>query len=132
MLDGTQVLIVEDEPVIAIEIAEIVQEANGDVVGPAHSVGEARNLIRSRPIDVALLDINLPDGQITPIVEALRAQHVPTIIYTGGELPATVKARHPDLRVLQKPALPARLVAEIWKARKSDHAAMPSRTPSRD
>jgi DNA-binding NtrC family response regulator len=125
MLDGTQVLVVEDEPIAAMDIAGIIEDAQGQVVGPAGTVAEARRIIRSRAVDVALLDINLADGEVTPILEALRAHGVPTIVYTGGELPARMRERHPELKVLQKPALPARLVGEIRRAREVGQRRLP-------
>ena len=68
MLDGTQVLVVEDEPIAAMHLAQLVSGAKGHVIGPAHTVTEARELVRSRKIDVALLDVNLRDGEVVTSV----------------------------------------------------------------
>jgi hypothetical protein len=40
------------------------------------------------------------------------------VLYSGGELPDKVRARHPELVALRKPVLPGRLVAEILRARR--------------
>jgi DNA-binding NtrC family response regulator len=116
MLAGCRVLVVEDEALIAADISEVLIDADGVLVGPAASVREARQLIKNSPfLDAALLDVNLSDGLITPILELLSARGVPTVVYTGGVVPADVRQRHPDLIALSKPVLPARLIGELRK-----------------
>jgi DNA-binding response OmpR family regulator len=118
MLSGIRVLIVEDEPLVAATLTDVVEEAEGEVVGIARSVSEARQMIRRLSFDMAVLDLNLSDGEVTPVLEALQARKAPTFIYSGGDLPARVRERHPELVALRKPVLPGRLVAEILRARR--------------
>jgi DNA-binding NtrC family response regulator len=114
MLSGSRVLVVEDEALTAEEIRLLLIEAEGVPVGPVSSLSEARRLLKEGTVlDAALLDVNLTDGQITPVLEALSARGVPTLVYTGGSLPAGVRERHPDLVALSKPAAPARLIGEL-------------------
>jgi DNA-binding response OmpR family regulator len=117
MLSGIRVLIVEDEALVAATLSDAVENAGGEVVGVACTVNEARELIRRLTFDVVVLDLHLPDGDVTPVLEALHARRAPTVVYSGSELPEKVRARHPELVVLRKPALPGRLVAEILRAR---------------
>jgi len=117
MLAGSRVLVVEDEALIALSISEMLTEAEGVPVGPAASIREARQLIRNvAMLDAAVLDVNLADGSVTPILEALSARGIPTVIYTGGVVPEDVRQRHPNLIALSKPVLPARLIGELRKA----------------
>ena len=117
MLAGSRVLVVEDEALIALGISAMLTEADGVPVEPAASVREARQLIRDVTVlDAAVLDVNLADGSVTPILEALSARGIPTMIYTGGFVPEDVRRRHPDLIALSKPVLPARLIGELRKA----------------
>jgi DNA-binding NtrC family response regulator len=117
MLAGSRVLVVEDEALIAMGITTMLTDAEGVPVGPAASVREARQLIRdTSALDAAVLDVNLADGSVTPILEALSARGIPTVIYTGGVVPEDVRHRHPDLVALSKPALPARLIGALRKA----------------
>jgi DNA-binding response OmpR family regulator len=118
MLNGIRVLIVEDEPLVAATLSDTVEDAGGEVAGIAHTVGEARQCIRNLSFDVAVLDLRLADGEVTPVLEALHARHTPTIIHSGGDLPDRVRVRHPELVALRKPILPGRLVAEILRARR--------------
>ena len=116
MLAGCRVLVVEDEVLVAATISELLTEAEGVPVGPATTVREARQLIREGTIlDAALLDVNLSDGPVTPVLEALSARGIPTVVYTGGVVPEGIRQRHPDLVALSKPVLPARLVGELRK-----------------
>lgn len=116
MLAGHHVLVVEDEALVALAISDLLTEAEGVPVGPAASVCEARRLIHeTRFLDAALLDVNLSDGSVTPVLEALSARGIPTVVYTGGVVPEDVRQRHPELLALSKPVLPARLIGELRK-----------------
>ncbi|WP_457093893.1 response regulator [Microvirga sp. P5_D2] len=76
MLAGYRVLVVEDEPLVAEGLSDLLAEAERGPVGRASSVREARHLIKDRSaIDAALLDMNLGDGPVTPVLEALSAGH---------------------------------------------------------
>ena len=114
MLSGYRVLIVEDEAIIAQDLSDAISEAEGEVVGPCSGAREARAILKTDArITAAVLDVNVRDGTVTPVLEALRAQRIPTLIYTGGQVPEDVRRRHPDLVVLSKPVRPARLIAEL-------------------
>lgn len=114
MLAGCRVLVVEDEALVAEAICDLLVEAEAVLVGPVASASEARQLIKqTTPLDAALLDLNLSDGPVTPVLEALSARGTPTVVYMGGTVPEDVHPRHPDLVVLAKPVLPARIIAEL-------------------
>ena len=110
LLHQVRVFIAEDEPFIALNLASEVQEARGHVIGPAGSVGEALSLLEHTQPHVGLLDVNLSDGEITPVAELLRARAVPILFYCG-HLPPHL--RYPDVPVYIKPMPPAELVIEI-------------------
>ncbi len=114
MLDGLRVLIAEDEPMVADDLCEIIREAEGVVVGLFATVNEARALIAGgAAIDAAILDVNLGDGTVTPVLEGLHARGIPFLVYTGASVPEDVQGRHPDLVSLTKPVPRARLIAEL-------------------
>jgi CheY-like chemotaxis protein len=116
MLEGFRVLVVEDEPLVADGLGDLLAEAEGVPVGPASSV----HLIKDGPaVDAALLDVNLRDGPVTPVLEALSARGVPTVVYTGSAVPEDVRQRHPELIALAKPVPPARLIGELRKVIKA-------------
>ena len=116
LLAGMRVLVVEDDDIVATDVTDVIERADGEVVGPVKSIKEAGRVVKTDTFDVAVLDINLADGEVTPVLESLYARKVPMLVYTGTALPEGVARRHPDLTVLDKPVLPARLLGEIIKA----------------
>ncbi|HAT65054.1 MAG TPA: hypothetical protein DCS66_10695 [Flavobacteriaceae bacterium] len=56
------VLIVEDDPLIAEDIRDLLSRVNYNIVGIAHSKADALNLLRNTSPDISLLDINLGDN----------------------------------------------------------------------
>nr|WP_075218013.1 response regulator [Mongoliimonas terrestris] len=112
-LKGRRVLIVEDEPFIAFDIADAIEMAGGVVVGPAMTVREALRLIRDERLEAAILDVNLPDGDIGPVILALSKAGIPLLIHTGAGLTPELQRRHPGLRVFAKPTPPPVLASVI-------------------
>ncbi len=113
MLSRALILVAEDEPFIALDVALAIEDAGGEVVGPTASIEEALSLIATRPIEAAILDVNLIDGDITPVAEALMRLGIPVILQTGNSLPPELAARFPDLIVHIKPCVAAKLVAQL-------------------
>jgi response regulator of citrate/malate metabolism len=69
-----RVLVVDDEPLIAEAHRAYAEKVEGfDVVAVAHTAREALAALRSTPIDLVLLDLNLPDRHGLEVARALRA-----------------------------------------------------------
>ncbi len=82
-LPDLRVLVVDDEPLVAAGHAGYVQRVPGFVLVDA--VGTVRDAVRvltREPVDVVLLDLNLPDGHGLDIVRALRSAGRPVDILT--------------------------------------------------
>jgi len=62
-MNQTNILIVEDDPIIAMEIAYVLRSADYKVTGPAHSAVRAVDILAGNDIDFAILDINLGGGE---------------------------------------------------------------------
>lgn len=56
----------EDQPLLALELRMVLEEAGFEVVGPAHDRDEARSLIEGVDPELALIDLNLRDGLTGP------------------------------------------------------------------
>ncbi len=78
----SSVLVVEDEPLIALDIESVLQ-AEGLPVDYCASREEALKLIASQAPLVALLDFHLNDGEATDIAAELKARNVPVIFCSG-------------------------------------------------
>lgn len=109
-LEGAKVLIVEDEPFIALDIAFGIEQAGGVPLGPATSVTEALRLVEQSWPDAAIVDVDLPDGTIEPVLKVLHP-HVPVLVHTGVGLPESLQQIYPDLPVFSKPT-PAAVLAQ--------------------
>jgi len=101
-LSGRRVLLVEDEAVIALDLAALLTELGADVVGPAHSVATALALLNAEKLDCAVLDINLDGEAVYPVARLLKARHIPFAFVTAyyGE---KVEPEFQDRPILQKP-----------------------------
>ncbi len=113
MLNQVSVLIVEDEPFIALDLAAAVKEARGNVIGPAGSVHEALMLIEQHLVQAAILDVTLSDRDVTPVAELLIERGVPVIFYSGLTLPGALRERYPSACVYRKPAPPVQLLNKL-------------------
>ena len=117
---AAKILIVEDEPFIAIDLAEHVRDWGGAVVGPFPRAALALDYLGSERPAGAIVDANLPDGVSTSVLERLCQADVPVVLYTGRGASAEVLAACRHLRVLIKPAVTnavvGALVEEIEKA----------------
>jgi ActR/RegA family two-component response regulator len=103
MMANTRVLIVEDQYLLAADMADALTDAGFEVVGPAGTLDDAFILADSGHIDVAVVDCDLRGKAVTPLVHALSARGVPTVMVTGySESAPDVSAAKPT-RYLQKP-----------------------------
>ena len=105
-----RVLVVEDDALLGLDIADQLTDAGLEVVGPASSVASAMRLIAEKGCDVALLDVNLGNETAEPVARALRAKGTPFAILSGYS-----SQQHPqgfqDAPMLSKPVRPEALLA---------------------
>ena len=82
---STDVLIIEDEPLIAFDLEQIVAELGHRLVGVARTYAEATELARRKPPGLVLADIQLADGSsgIDAVDEILKIAEVPVIFITA-------------------------------------------------
>jgi DNA-binding NtrC family response regulator len=125
LLNSALVLVAEDEPFIALDIAFAIEDAGGEVVGPAASVEEALALIEARSISGAILDVNLTDGDITPVAQAVLRMGIPVILQSGIGLPPEFAARFPEVVFHMKPCVAATLVTQLAQLILDQQRAVP-------
>ncbi|KIX18559.1 hypothetical protein SY26_06750 [Paracoccus sp. 228] len=110
-------LIVEDEPIIAIDLRIIFQDDGYDVLGPATSVDMALRLLNNARPDLAVLDVNLRGQSVAPVAERLRSLQIPFFLsssYEAAQLQTvTVLANVENVR---KPFEERRLLAAARRA----------------
>lgn len=81
-LHGQTILIVEDEPFIALDMAATLSSAGAEVISTQH-MGEAFEAAQNADISAAVLDVNLGEGDCAPLCEVLARRQVPFIFHTG-------------------------------------------------
>lgn len=82
-MPGKRILIVEDEPLIALDLREAIEDAALVPIGPAARVIDALEIIRARGCDAALIDLQLGSQTSIPVADALTALGVPFAFVTG-------------------------------------------------
>jgi CheY-like chemotaxis protein len=82
-LYGRRIIIVEDEPLVAMDLESMLVAAGGDVIGSAGTLDAARLLIAQARCDAALLDVNLAGQPVDELAAALTQRNVPFAFVTG-------------------------------------------------
>ena len=83
-LKSARILLVEDSWHVGNAIKRLLRVLGADVSGPAATIADAERLIADRKPDVAIIDINLRDGeQANPLLDRLQEQDIPVIVITG-------------------------------------------------
>ncbi|MDB5555144.1 MAG: hypothetical protein JWL86_5128 [Rhizobium sp.] len=78
------ILIVEDEYLIAADLAYQIIEDGGRVIGPALSIGDALDLLRhTTDLGGAILDVKVDDTDTFDLADALTEAGVPFVFFTG-------------------------------------------------
>ena len=108
-----RILVAEDEPVIAFDLCDTVEEAGYEVEGPHSGVSAACDAFESDAPDLAILDITLEDGEVYALAEQLEASGVPIIFHSGNHSKADVEARFPGATTLIKPCPPADMLGAV-------------------
>ena len=82
-LEASRILIVEDEPLTGLTLAEMLNEEGHRTIGPIASRREALAVLdRTRP-DCVVLDVSLTDGSSAGLGRELRARGTPFIVFSG-------------------------------------------------
>lgn len=99
-LAGIRVLVVEDEPVVAMHIEDMLLELGCSVIGPCPRLSAGLAAAQAEQIDVAVLDVNLNGEESYPVAQLLRERSIPFAFATGfGER----KTIFPEAPTLTKP-----------------------------
>lgn len=107
----SRILVVEDEAIVALEIARVLKDARFKVLGPAGSVAKGLELISQKGCDAAVLDVNLGKETSEPIALELKKRGTPFVTLSGysreqcpavfGSAPALVKPLQPKLLIAE-------------------------------
>ncbi|TGQ27677.1 MULTISPECIES: response regulator [unclassified Mesorhizobium] len=111
-LQGRRVLVVEDEYLIAAELAEAITEAGGRVIGPVANPEDASRKIASEDVECATVDIKLGAAATFTVAAELKAHGIPFIFVTGYDR-TIVPSEFSGVRRLVKPVMPDDLIRHL-------------------
>ena len=78
-----RVMIVEDEALIAMTVAQYVTSYGYEVVGPFGKVSQALSSLQEQPVDAAVLDVQLDREIVFPVAMELTARRIPFAFLTA-------------------------------------------------
>ncbi len=122
MADPRSILIVEDEPLIAMMLEDFLDTLGHRVHGTCDTVGSALLKSKADPpatekggFDFAILDVNLKGETVWPVASRLREKSVPFVFATGGHVDPP-PAEFVDAPVIEKPFTVDRVTPAIEAA----------------
>jgi DNA-binding response OmpR family regulator len=81
---AVRILVVEDEPIIACDLADQLEAAGHVVIGPALTARSALDLFRTERPEAAVLDVNLGDETSVSVAEALQSAAIPFLVLSAN------------------------------------------------
>ncbi|MGH6837785.1 MAG: response regulator [Methylocella sp.] len=116
-LAGKSVLIIEDEPLIAMGIESCLQDIGAAVVKITNSVAFAqRALDEGIPFDAAIVDLHVADGDASSLIQILSERGIPVVITTGYEVDRKQPALGRAVAILRKPHTESDLIIALGRA----------------
>ena len=80
---GGSVFLVEDEVMIRMMVADMLEELGYSIAAEAGEINEAIRLAQSTEFDIAILDVNVNGKVISPVAEVISGRNRPFIFATG-------------------------------------------------
>ena len=107
------ILVVEDEPLVAMMVEDFLLGEGAVVVGPATSLAKALELAEGT-FDAALLDVNLAGERVYPVARRLQQRGIPFVFATGYGGPDEEWGTMPN--VIEKPYSRDDMIAALEQA----------------
>ncbi len=117
-LQGAQILVAEDDAILAFDLGITLQRAGASILGPALTLAHTLSLAQTAPMSAAVLDVSLRDEEVFPAALALRERGVGIVFYTGYAAVDSLRREWPEAQVLTKPTPPRLLiqaVRHVWR-----------------
>jgi CheY-like chemotaxis protein len=117
-----RILIVDDEPLIAMDLEFLILEAGYEIGGVTGKLEKALSIVEGGMCDAAILDANLGGVSAAPVAVALTARGLPFLVlsgYSGDQQPAALRAAP----CLQKPTNLAQLIEALGRLMTFGHGA---------
>ena len=86
MAEGRTILIVEDEPLIAMMLEDFLESMGHTIHSTCDTVDQALAVATKGGFDLAILDVNLKGESVWPVATALREKGTPFVLASGGHV----------------------------------------------
>jgi CheY-like chemotaxis protein len=108
-LAGCVILVVEDEPIIALDVVSVL-EAAGARVFASRSVADALRVVERDDLTAAVLDHRLSEGDTSELCATLKERNIPFVLYSGL---SSIEGACSAGELVRKPAPAKDLVATL-------------------
>lgn len=115
-LNGVKVLVVEDDPLLAMDLEATLVEAGAVVVALCHTLDEAMARVEAEDFAVAVLDFALGSETASAVARRLANRGVPFVLYTGKSRHEPSLAEWRDFSIVEKPSSRRVLVSAVKTA----------------
>lgn len=114
MPQAPKVLILDDQQLIAFEMAKLLEENGFIVIGPFANVTSALACLEDQKPDVAILDINMGDGTTSEgLADEMMAKNLPFAFVTGYGSIEVIPRRFESIVKMHKPVRPAHFISMV-------------------
>jgi len=110
-----RILLVEDEALVAMDLAESLRDAGFTVLGPASTQLQAHALLDREDCDLAVLDVNLGGGESSASLAARLAEKQVPCLFLTGYAPDQLASPFRDGEVIAKPVIAAQLIERVTR-----------------
>lgn len=111
-----RILVAEDEFIIALDLCNTVEEAGFVVEGPYPNLTSAMLAVQKDVPDLAILDVQLDDGDSFALAEKLRQENVPIIFHSGRMTTDEMHEAFPEAQAVAKPCPPSTMLETVQHA----------------
>jgi CheY-like chemotaxis protein len=108
-LSGRSILVLEDEPLIALDIVESLQPTGANII-TAGQLAHALKIAGDTDLCAAVVDYKIGDADSAKLCWLLKERHIPFLFYGGFDF---VRRQWPDVLVIEKPATPRKLATAL-------------------
>lgn len=115
VLEDCTILVVEDDPAIALDLRLALVRAGASVIGPANSVASAFELMSDHAVQGAVLDVRLKNDELVfSLADALDALRIP-FVFASGRSTALMPPKHRERPFFDKPFNSTEIVDALGK-----------------
>lgn len=112
LLRGCRVLVLEDEYLLADDLARILGQHGAEVVGPIADLRQARAALRQDGFDAAIMNVTVRGHKAFDFADELTRQEIPFMFLTGFAA-KSIPARFRHVNVLEKPCVAREIANDV-------------------